>query len=149
MMAADFLLSEIQKREEFVNRMVNMSPEGVEMKAIEDMTAAEISLEFAREVAGYPNANALPGYEPRIADGSGVMLPDYVNDWNATILAVEAKGWTFQIMSGPVIHRDATVRADGKAFYGHGEFHEPCAIALCRAAIKCARGDELEAGAFV
>ena len=138
-MAADFLLLEIQKREEFVNRMVNMSPEGVEMKAIEDMTAAEISLAFAREVAGYPEANALPGYEPRIADGA--MLPDYANDWNATIVAIEAKGWSFQLMSGPVVHRDATVRADGKAFYGHGELDEPRAIALCRAAIKCTRGE--------
>lgn len=103
---------------------------------------AEISLAFAREVAGHPDAywvHTRPHWT-LCAPGVPVSLPDYTNDWNATIAAVEARGWTFQVMSGRKMHRDATVRnGSGVAFYGHGELDAPRATALCLAAIKCVR----------
>ena len=125
-----------------------------------EMTPAEISLAFAREVAGrdtdqeclYENGREIidhGGIPECVCGWSGrnwdqtehkKAIPDYANDWNATIAAVEARGWTFQVMSGRKMHRDATVRnGSGVVFYGHGELDAPRAIALCLAAIKCVR----------
>lgn len=109
------------------------------MKELEEMTAAETSLAFAREVAGFdPQEIRLTNGEtvPSVGAGSSHRLPDYANDWNATIAAVEAKGWTFTSWV-TCSFRGASVRT----FHGRGESDEPRAIALCRAAIKCARAE--------
>jgi hypothetical protein len=113
------------------------------MKELEDMTAAETSLAFAREVVGLdPQEIRLTNGETVPSVGAG---SDYANDWNATIAAVEAKGWTFNTyntIAETYPSRDASVRTFSmRTFHGRGEFDEPCAIALCRAAIKCARAE--------
>jgi len=53
------------------------------------MTPAEISLAFAREVAGYPDAFWAGDY---LDNGNAQRLPDYIKDWNAVIAEIE-KRW--------------------------------------------------------
>lgn len=115
------------------------------------MTPSEISLAFAREVAGYSEANTLPGYEPRVADGYGTMLPDYANDWNATIAVLKAKGLKFQILEESCIVEEVEKEPHYLDIYNedmpdpaYGEqerlgedYYTP--RALCLAAIKCVR----------
>lgn len=49
------------------------------MKELEEMTAAEISLAFAREVAGWKDCEIWNGRDDPSKDRD--RLPDYANDW--------------------------------------------------------------------
>jgi len=96
------------------------------------MTPAEISLAFAREVAGYPDAFWAGDY---LDCGSAQRLPDYANDWNATIAAIMGKGleWGRDYNGGYCWQwvRSGDVFGD---VWGEGSVSD-----LCLAAIKCVR----------
>lgn len=95
------------------------------------MTAAELNLAFAREVAGYPEAFWAGDY---LDNGSAQRLPDYANDWNATIAALEHRGmpWGTEYVGG-----QKYFWVESGSLFKIEEGKGPSA--LCLAAIKCVR----------
>lgn len=69
-------------------------------------------------------------------------LPDYPNDWNATIRAIEAKGWMWSMSHGHT-NRLAMVGIvkDGHIFRDEMPLSkkEPPCVALMRAAVEAAK----------
>jgi hypothetical protein len=109
------------------------------------MTPAEISLAFAREVAGYPDAC----YEDWFPEGSPYNpvlfdkpreffvareLPDYANDWNATIAVLEQRRmpWGTEYVGG-----QKYFWVESGSLFKIEEGKGPSALML--AAVKCVR----------
>lgn len=118
------------------------------------MTAAEISLAFAREMAGLDtDQECLYENGREIIDHGGIpecvcgwtgrnwdqtehkkAIPDYANDWNATIAALEQRGmsWGTEYIGG---QKYFWVESSSLFESEKG----PGPSALCLAAIKCVR----------
>lgn len=102
---------------------------------------AEISLAFAREVAGYPEAVLEDGrvYSCPFPGDVKCMLSlptqDYANDWNATIAALLSRELFWSTDDGFVFHVFSDPQDIGPASFGDGSTPR----ALCLAAIKCVR----------
>lgn len=129
------------------------------MKELAEMTSAEISLAFAREVVGYQNAGITQGGLDANPDAmmGGYILPDYANDWNATIAAIKTHGfeweknhsaWLPEVGARKIRVETFSVRKIPKEKQPSGFWYSvdqvPCwnnCMALCIAAIKCARAE--------
>lgn len=111
----------------------------------------QLTLDFARLVAGYPDAAF---YGAHLRDGSassiGQLLPDYPNDWNATIGAIEARGLIWERK----VHRSRHFKDSVVYYVSDAEWNvtksesvntdEPHCIALMRAAVEAAKSITIE-----
>lgn len=99
----------------------------------QEMNPAEISLAFAREVAGYPDAFWAGDY---LDNGSAQRLPDYSKDWNAVIAEIEKRGWDW-VRSTDTLSSPWHFRCISK--YSHGRCSGDDCAALARAVLDCVR----------
>ena len=109
------------------------------------MTATELNLAFAREVAGYPDAKwdhsydipvLTSGVDEPVFDGSRVgqrILPDYTKDWNAVMAEITKRGlnWGKGPIEGHVCFRVSCP--------GHISVHPGDCEGLARAVLDCVR----------
>lgn len=104
------------------------------------MIAAEISLAFAREVAGYPDAFWAGDY---LDCGSAQRLPDYTKDWNAVIAALEQRGmsWGTEYIGGQKYFwvESGSLFESEEGPLSPQDHQRWGPSALCLAAIKCVR----------
>jgi hypothetical protein len=107
----------------------------------------QLTFDFARLVADYPEAE----YAKDLTPGrfwknhkSHTFIPDYPNDWNATIGAIEARGWLWVMSKGPET-RFANVGDHPGYVFGDEKLtklNEPPCTALMRAAVETAKSQE-------
>jgi len=98
------------------------------------MNPAELSLAFAREVAGYPGAVLLVYVSPTAVYNQESRLPDYASDWNATIAVLEHRSmsWGTEYVGG-----QKYFWVESGSLFKIEEGKGPSALML--AAVKCVR----------
>ena len=107
----------------------------------------QLTLDFARLVAGYENAQCSEG---RLIFRSFVnwqKLPDYPNDWDATIGAIEAPEWMWSMSKGYDTRLAMIgIVKDGRVFRDETPLSkkEPPRVALMRAAVEAAKHSLVE-----
>lgn len=110
----------------------------------------QLTLDFARLVAGIPEARYFEGRLVVPLAGYWHGLPDYPDDWNATIRAIEARGLIWERK----VHRSRHFKDSVVYYVSDAEWNvtksesvntdEPHCIALMRAAVEAAKSITIE-----